>query len=130
MLLKKTLQANACFSMIFGLLLVAFPSFMAGLFGAIPAGIFMAIGLALLIFAADVFWISRQLPQAIARAQIIFWADIGWVALTPLVLWLFAASFSITGITIALEIAAIVAVFALLEWKGLQGLQQHRATSK
>jgi hypothetical protein len=127
MLLKNTLQANACFSMICGLLMLVFPSVLAGFLGSVQPWILMAVGLGLLIFAADVYWISRQLPQATARAKIIFWADVAWVVLTPLVLWLFAASFSVTGIMVVIEIAAIVAVFAVLEWKGLQGLELQQA---
>lgn len=124
MLLKNTLQANACFSLICGVTLLLLPSTIAGLLGQVPVWLLIVLGVGLTAFAVDVYWISRQLPRARVRAQIIFLADVAWVVLTPLVLWLFAAELSKTGVMLLIEIAVIVGLFALVEWKGLQQLRR------
>ena len=122
MLLQKVLWTNAVFSLLCGLLLLIFPKVISVWLGTVPPWLLILLALGLLVFALDVFWIAGKLPQAKVRAQIIFWADIGWVAMTPVALWFFASYFTTVGMFIVLDIALIVAVFALLEWKGLQQL--------
>ena len=127
MLLKKTLRANAGFSFLSGLLLVSVPSQTATLLGDLPTWLLIVVGSALILFALDVYWISRQLPKAFKRAQIIFWADVAWVLLTPLVIFLFFESLSNLTKIILIDVAVIVAAFAFAEWKGLQQLSQRFA---
>lgn len=120
MMLQRTLQANACFSLFCGLVLALFSSNLAELLGTIPGWLLVALGIGLIAFAADVYWISRRLDKARSRALAIFWADVGWLVLTPIVLVSLSNYFSTLGIWLMIEIAVIVAIFALLEWVGIK----------
>ncbi len=126
MLLKNTLLANVSFSLVCGITLLVLPGKISALMGSFPSWLLMVIGGCLVVFAADVYWISRHLPHAKARAQVIFLADIAWVLITPIILALFYSSFSQLGIIVFIDITLVVAVLAFFEWKGLQELT-HRS---
>ena len=118
--LKKVLFSNAIFSSACALVLVAAPGKLAPLFGSIPNWIFIALGIGLLIFAIDVWWIAGKLPRSLARAKFIFYADVGWVLATPLVLITAGGALSFWGIVLLADIAIVVALLAMLEWIGIK----------
>jgi multisubunit Na+/H+ antiporter MnhF subunit len=117
--LSATLKTNAAFSAIGGALLLA-PAVLADLMGTIPVWLCQAVGLGLLIFAADVLWVALRLPRSQRFVSWIFAADVAWVLATPVVMLAFAAQLSIWAQLILLDVALVVGVFAFLEWRGIR----------
>ncbi len=122
MFLSNVLKANALFSAICGFLCLSLSGPIAAMLGEVSPMLLIVLGIGLLIFAADVVWISRQLPEGKARAKVIFWADVSWVVLTPVFIVIFMDRLSTMGLMVLGDIALIVAVFAWLEWRGLKKL--------
>ena len=128
-LLRRTLWANAVFSVISGAVLVAFAGPFAALATEAPlsvvglelAIVFELLGLGVVAFGLIAGWAASReiLPRGLARA--IFAADIAWVAGSALVL-LMPASWSPAGIAGIVVVALIVADIAVLEYLGLRRL--------
>ena len=128
-LLRRTLWANAVFSVISGAVLVAFAGPFAALATEAPlsvvglelAIVFELLGLGVVAFGLIAGWAASReiLPRGLARA--IFAADIAWVAGSALVL-LLPASWSTIGIAGIAVVALIVADIAVLEYLGLRRL--------
>jgi hypothetical protein len=128
-LLRRTLWANAVFSVISGAVLVAFAGPFAALATEAPlsvAGLELAIvfellGLAVVAFGAIAGWAASRETLPRGWAQVIFVADIAWVVGSALVL-LLPASWSTAGIAGIVVVALIVADMAVLEYLGLRRL--------
>jgi len=128
-LLRRTLWANAAFSVISGAVLVAFAGPFAALATEAPlsvAGLELAIvfellGLGVVAFGAICGWAASRETLPRGWAQVIFVADIAWVAGSALVL-LLPASWSTAGIAGIVVVALIVADMAVLEYLGLRRL--------
>ncbi len=128
-LLRRTLWGNAIFSMISGVVLVAFAGPFAALATEAPlsvAGLELAIvfellGVGVVVFGALAGWAASResLPRGWART--IFVADVTWVAGSALVL-LLPASWSAIGIAGIVVVALVVADIAVLEYLGLRRL--------
>ena len=83
--LQTTLYANTAFSISSALLILLFSDWIAAQVIDLPNIAFKIVGIGLLVFAADVFYIARKLPTSRQLAMLIFWADIAWVVATPVV---------------------------------------------
>ena len=118
MLLQRTLLANASFCLLCGLGLVFFTNAITTFAISLPTWLLLGVGLGLIAFAVDVYWLSQHLDRAKNRVFAVFWGDVAWVVMTPIVLILFATHFSALGQWLMIEIAVIVAIFAWLEWRG------------
>ncbi len=128
-LLRRTLWGNAIFSVISGVVLVAFAGPFAALATEAPlsvAGLELAIvfellGVGVVVFGALAGWAASResLPRGWART--IFVADVTWVAGSALVL-LLPASWSAIGIAGIVVVALVVADIAVLEYLGLRRL--------
>lgn len=128
-LLRRTLWANAVFSVVSGALLVACAaSFAAGathaplsVAGLDLAFVFELLGIAVVLFGAICGWAASRetVPQGWAR--LIFAADVVWVAASVLVL-LLPATWTTVGIAGIVVVALIVADIAILEYLGLRRL--------
>ena len=128
-LLRRTLWANAVFSVISGAVLVAFAGPFAALATEAPlsvAGLELAIvfellGLGVVAFGAICGWAASRETLPRGWVQVIFVAEIAWVAGSALVL-LLPASWSTAGIAGIVVVALIVADMAVLEYLGLRRL--------
>ena len=128
-LLRRTLWANAVFSVISGAVLVAFAGPFAALATEAPlsvAGLELAIvfellGVGVVAFGAICGWAASRETLPRGWAQVIFVADIAWVAGSALAL-LLPASWSTAGIAGIVVVALIVADMAVLEYLGLRRL--------
>jgi hypothetical protein len=128
-LLRRTLWANAVFSVISGAVLVAGAAPFARLATEAPVSLlgldlvvlFELLGVGVIAFGALCGWAASReiLPRGLV--QVIFVADIAWVAGSVLVLMLPAAwtGLGIAGIVV---VALIVADIAVLEYLGLRRL--------
>jgi hypothetical protein len=128
-LLRRTLWANAVFSVISGIVLVAFAGPFATLATEAPlsvgslelATVFQLLGLGVVAFGAIAGWAASRETLPRGWAQVIFAADVAWVAGSALVL-LLPASWSAIGIAGIVVVALIVADMAVLEYLGLRRL--------
>lgn len=126
-LLRRTLWANAAFSVISGATLAIFAGPFAraatdapvSVLGLDLALLFELLGVGVVAFGALCAWIASrpELPRGLAR--FIFAADIAWVAGSVLVLSL-PASWTAAGIAGIVVLALIVADLAILEYLGLR----------
>lgn len=128
-LLRRTLWANAVFSVISGAVLVAFAGPFAALATDAPlsvgglelATVFELLGLGVVAFGAIAGWAASRETLPRTWAQVIFVADVAWVAGSALVL-LLPGSWSTLGIAGIVAVALIVADIAVLEYLGLRRL--------
>jgi hypothetical protein len=122
--LRRAIMANALFSGLSGLLIVAFEPAVLSWLGLGSVSI-SAVGVMLIGFALYLAWManSRRVPVATIRAVI--FSDWAWVAASIVLVGLKAAIFSGFGIFLILDIAVVVMVFALLQGRALkQALNQ------
>ncbi|HEY2872931.1 MAG TPA: hypothetical protein VGJ56_13500 [Reyranella sp.] len=132
-LLRRTLWGNAVFSVISGIVLVAFAGPFAALATDEPlsvgslelATVFELLGLGVVAFGAIAGWAASRETLPRGWAQAVFVADVAWVAGSALVLLLpapWSASWSTIGIAGIVVVALIVADIAVLEYLGLRRL--------
>jgi len=121
MLLRRVLQANAVFSTISGIAMVAFAGPLAAIMGVGRAWILLAIGVVLLIFAVTLLANSRRgkINQNEVVQAII--SDGVWVAGSAVIA--FMGIVSTTGMWIVAAVALVVFAFALLQGVGLRRLR-------
>lgn len=128
-LMRRTLWANAVFSVISGAVLVAGaapfaawathePVSVAGLDLAI---VFELLGIGVVLFGAICGWVASRAELPRTWARVIFAADIAWVAGSALALAL-PAAWTTTGVVGIVVVALIVADIAVLEYLGLRRL--------
>jgi hypothetical protein len=117
--LRITLGANAGFSTITGLVLLADPNGVAGLIGASHPGWVRLVGTALLPFAAGVARVALARPGTLLRlAPVIIVADFTWVLGSAGTIA--AAWFNPRGNTVVLSVAVVVGALGwcqLAHWR-------------
>lgn len=118
--LRNVLKINAISSAAAGLLLVGFPGYIAGLFGASLQWPFVAAGLFLIAFAAFVWVQGRQATPPKGWVKLIIVLDIIWVADSLLVVVPRLFDLTFIGYLLISGVAAWVALMAFLQTKGLQ----------
>jgi hypothetical protein len=128
-LLRRTLWANAVFSVISGAVLVVFAGPFAALATDAPLSVgglklpavLELLGLGVVAFGAIAGWAASRETLPRGWVQAIFAADVAWVAGSALVL-LLPATWSTVGIAGIVVVALIVADIAVLEYLGLRRL--------
>lgn len=121
--LKTTLLVNSGFSGLCGVICVVFATSVASWLGTVPALVSQILGVALIIFALDLVWVAKRLPNSWRLARLVFFADVAWVAMTPVVIGLFLPYLSTLGILLLIDAALIVGVFAWWEYLGLKSMK-------
>ncbi len=119
-MLKNVLLINAISSGAAGLLLVLFPDYTAGLFGAALQWPFVAAGLFLIAFASFVWMQGRQAKPPKGWVKLIITLDIIWVADSLLIVVPQLFDLSFIGYLLISGVAAWVALMAFLQTRGLQ----------
>jgi hypothetical protein len=117
--LQRALLANALFSGFCGGLILLAESTVLGWLGIEGLGIW-PIGALLLLFSAYLFWMIRQrrLPRILVSG--IIGGDWVWVLGSAVLLVLNAGLFSTTGVVLILDVAVVVAIFAVLQQRSLK----------
>ena len=124
--LRKAIQANAIFSAGSGLLIVVAESLVLGWLGLEGISIW-PVGVMLLAFSVYLFYLSRSNRVPGASVQGIILGDWAWVGGTALLVYLKASLFSGFGLFLLLDVAVIVAIFAIMQTRGLRYAQKHQA---
>lgn len=121
--LRIVLRANATSCTISGLALAVAPATIDELLGTGHPGWIRLVGLALLPFAALVFWLSTTDNEMLQRiTPVIIAGDIGWVVAsigTALLGW-----YSGSGVAAVLAMALLVDIFALLQFNAVRHLRR------
>lgn len=116
--LSKTLWANAGFSGVSGLALLAGAGRLSGWLGVTPI-ILAVAGAGIGLFAAYVGWVARQEQLPATHVRTIALADYGWVIAAAVVI-LLPGTMSGPGKAALAVVSLIVLDFAILEWMGLR----------
>ena len=127
-LLKNTLITNASTSLLCGLGMAIFPTETASIMGSLPPWVYQAIGVGLVLFAADVYLVALQRTINPTFAGLICWADIMWVTASLGIVVFAPELFSTEGTTLILLIGMMVGVFAFLQRQGLKQVRSPSAT--
>lgn len=120
--LQNVLYANVTFSTACAVAVLAATDLFVSHVLSVPPLVFQVLGVGLIAFALFVFMVARATPLSRKLVMSIFIADVLWVLATPVLLVVMAERIPSTGYVFIVEIAVVVAILALLEWKGLQRL--------
>ena len=121
-LIRRAFKLNAVLSLLTGLALVALPGFLGRWIGFEMPLLYVAIGIVVLIFAADVWWVATRPNVRSDWGRLIFAFDVAWVVGSVIVLAAIPAVFTTIGVALIGGTAAVVAGFALAEFVGLRRL--------
>ncbi|WP_020407721.1 hypothetical protein [Hahella ganghwensis] len=113
--LAKVLMFDGTLSLILALDLIVFSDLVAELMGTVSAEIYFAVGIALLLWAVDLFamGLHKGLRKRFARMTI--WIDWAWVAATALVITVFPEVWSGSGIAVLIIIGLAVVGIAVMK---------------
>ena len=116
--LRIALVGNALFSTFSGVLLLVFPKSIAAFLGIGTPMLLAGIGVALLLFAADLVHQATRRRMRTWRTLYAVAGDGLWVAGTLVLLLGFPAVFSGPGKVLLLVVGGIVATFGVLQFRG------------
>ncbi|WP_395373336.1 hypothetical protein [Marinicella sp. W31] len=122
-LLKNTLRGNAIFSVFCALDLLLFSEAIAALIGLPDARFLFSLGIALIGFAAFVWWVSSQQPISPTLAQSIIWMDAAWVIGSVLLVLFKPEWLTVAGVVLIIAVAIAVELFAYFQYRGLKRVQ-------
>ncbi len=122
--LRFALMGNALFSFSSGMLLLFAPSLVGEWLGIQASIILQAIGIGLIVFAAELIYQATRKRILTWRALIASAADFMWVVGSIIVLLVFPQLFSSFGKTLLLAVASVVFVFGV--WQLLAAGRTHR----
>lgn len=120
--LQSVLYANVTFSAACAVTMLVATDPLVRNVMMVPPLVFQLLGVGLLGFALFVFMVARQKPLSRNLVMSIFVADLGWVLATPILLLAMAERIPASGNIFIVEIALVVAVLAVLEWRGLKAV--------
>ena len=115
--LRRSLCANAVFSMLSGLTFVVAAGAIGEVLGAVPAPLVAGVGGQLLLFAAALIWLASRSEISVPIATAVIAADLLWVIGTVGVVW--ADVFSRGGAASVIIIAGVVLFLAILQSIGV-----------
>ena len=119
-LLRRALQGNGAFSTLSGLATLLGANAVAAFTGIEPAVVFIVLGLSLLLFAAGLFWMTRETAVNPTLARIVIILDVLWVVGSIILLLSNALPLTVAGKWAIGLVADMVALFAILQYIGLR----------
>lgn len=125
-LLSKAMVDNAFFSGATGLVLLIGARWLDGWLG-LSAWLLAALGVGLLLYAADLAWLSRSDRWLIPGGRLAVVADIGWVVAAAALI-AFTAVLTKQGELALALVSVMVAGFAAAQWIGLRRLSAIEAS--
>ncbi len=123
-LLRRTLQANAAFSALSGIIAIAGAKPLSLLLGVNVSSLLIGMGAALLAYAAGLFLNARRENIKLQEAWLAVIMDAAWVVGS--VILIFAGTLSTTGNWLVAIVADIVLLFAVLQLVGIRRLQRQQ----
>jgi hypothetical protein len=120
--LKAALRANSVFSIMCAAGLLLFSTSIAQAMGDVAPWILQGVGVALVLWAISLVWVSSRpvINQTLVKGIVV--ADLGWVLGTAILLIELPGVFSALGSMMLAGVAFVVLVIALLQAKALATL--------
>lgn len=118
-MLKYYLAANAAFSSLSGITLIAAGGWLGGHIPA-PAWLWPLLGTGLLLFAGVLTVMSRTPSLAGKLAPQVVAADVGWIVLTTIALVWRWPTLSTFGAFLIVDVNLVVALLAWLQWRAIR----------
>ena len=119
-LLSKAMKENAIFSGLAGLVLIVGATGLDGWLG-VDAWLLAAIGLGLVVYAADLMWWSRSPRWLVTGGRMAVVADLGWVVAAAGLI-AFTAVLTTRGEAALALVSVVIAALAAAQWLGLRKL--------
>ncbi len=119
-LLSKAMTENAIFSGLAGFVLIVGASGLDGWLG-VDAWLLAAIGLGLVVYAADLMWWSRSPRWLVTGGRMAVVADLGWVVAAAALIG-FTAVLTTQGEAALALVSVVIAALAAAQWLGLRKL--------
>ena len=123
-LLRRSLQGNAWFSSLSGLLFIVASEPIASFLGIAVPWVISLLGLGLILYAVWLLMIARRPRLDQREVWIAIGLDAAWVLSSALLLIADLASLTLAGKWAVGIVADLVAIFAVLQCYGLTRLQQ------
>lgn len=120
---RRTLLANASFTAVSAVVLIAARNALYPLFGLSSASLLTAIGVALLLYACSLALAARPNPPLRQVVVTAAWLDAGWVVASAIVLLLAWSALSPAGRILIIAAALVVEAFAFLQFRASRTLQ-------
>lgn len=122
--LAGALRQNAIFSALSGTVMVFVPGQVAAFLGIGPSWLYLAVGIGLWLFAADLLHQTRQPRLSPGRAMLSSAGDFLWVLGTLIFLLFWGDRVSEQGAVALLIIAVLVLQFGLRQAAGIRALMR------
>ena len=119
-LLSKAMIENALFSGLAGLVLIVGAAGLDGWLG-VNAWLLAAIGVGLVVYAADLVWWSRSPRWLVTGGRMAVVADLGWVVAAAALI-AFTAVLTTQGEAALALVSVVIAALAAVQWMGLRKL--------
>ncbi|MCI0709366.1 MAG: hypothetical protein L0154_04310 [Chloroflexi bacterium] len=119
-LLKTALRGNALFSVISAVVTLVTSGSVAEFMGVEDNLPFIILGVGLVLWAVDVYFVSSQDPIRPDYVKMIIGGDLLWVAGSAVLLLFDPFDFSTAGMWAVLVVADIVLTFAIVQYVGLR----------
>ena len=117
--IRRPLLANATFSALSGLIMIAYCNSLGSLLGEIQSMDLLLLGLGLVAFASYLLFVTYRKPLEKRKVIAIIIMDLLWVIGSVLLLWLRPIALTETGQQLIILIAAIVACFTLWQYRAI-----------
>lgn len=121
-LLRTALRGNGIFSALSGVVLVVASRPLAEWLGVSSAAALLALGIILLLYAVDLFWITTWENLSLPFAWFAIIMDALWVLGSVILLVMDPLGLTVAGKWTIGLIAELVALFAIAQWLGVRRL--------
>lgn len=118
--LRRAIQGNGAFSLTSGLVLALGAKPIAAFMGLEATAVFIALGIVLLIYGVDLFWVASkvEIDRRLAWTAVIL--DIFWVAGSYVLLLAGWLPLTVAGKWTIILLAEVVSIFAIWQYIGLR----------
>lgn len=120
-MLQKILYANASFSLLSSIFILTQTSYLQNHIPLVT-WMWMVIGVGLLLFSIALFYLAHNEIYGKKYALLVIFADIFWIVITAVAYCIFTENVTVTGGVIISVIDTLIALFALLQYKGYRNL--------
>ena len=119
-LLRMALRGNGIFSTVSGALLVVASRPLAEFLGVSSAAALLSLGVILLLYAVDLFWMTSRENLSLPFAWFAIIMDVLWVIGSIVLLVADPLGLTVAGKWAIGLIAEAVALFAIVQWLGVR----------
>ena len=124
-LLRRAMRGNAIFSAVSGLAFALFSSTLSTTLGIPWPGVLLAVGIVLIIYAADLAWVTSSELFDIRWGMVAVGLDVVWVVGSAVILLAGLLPLTTVGWWVVAIAADIVLIFAVAQAVGIRRIRQN-----